>query len=289
MNTLILGSGFGLYGYLPAAYKLSNKIYLQEHYKKKFLSRYELSKFESKIVWFKNLDNILNYLKIIIIARRPSDQFNTLNKILKKRNNITHFFLEKPIAPNPRQSLMLINMLKKNRKKYNFGFIFKYLAWYKLIKKKISNKNRNIFFFHWKIKINKKNKLTSWKYANIKGGGIVRYYGIHFIKLFSDLNFFEIKYNKILKDYWEILILDKRQNTIRLIIEYSKVDRFIYKYNRSKKYEFDNPFKSKINHKLVDPRCFYLKKYISENLINYNNNYKNEIKFIKLWKKVELS
>ena len=27
MKTLILGSGFGLYGYLPAAYKISNKIF----------------------------------------------------------------------------------------------------------------------------------------------------------------------------------------------------------------------------------------------------------------------
>ena len=37
MKTLILGSGFGLYGYLPAAYKISNKIFLQKKYKNFFI------------------------------------------------------------------------------------------------------------------------------------------------------------------------------------------------------------------------------------------------------------
>ena len=34
MNTLIIGSGFGLYGYLPSAFKFSKKIYLNNKYEK---------------------------------------------------------------------------------------------------------------------------------------------------------------------------------------------------------------------------------------------------------------
>ena len=32
MNTLIIGSGFGLYGYLPAIFHVSKKIYLKQQY-----------------------------------------------------------------------------------------------------------------------------------------------------------------------------------------------------------------------------------------------------------------
>ena len=35
MNTLILGSGFGLYGYLPSIYKKSKNIFLNIKYQKK--------------------------------------------------------------------------------------------------------------------------------------------------------------------------------------------------------------------------------------------------------------
>ena len=42
MNTLILGSGFGIYGYLPAIYGISKNIFLNIRYKKKIEKRTEL-------------------------------------------------------------------------------------------------------------------------------------------------------------------------------------------------------------------------------------------------------
>tara|TARA_B100000795_G_C22803371_1_gene443214 strand:- start:2043 stop:2336 length:294 start_codon:yes stop_codon:yes gene_type:complete len=51
MNSLICRSGFGLYGYLPAIYKLTNKIYLNRKYQKinKFFNPF-LSKINSKSI-----------------------------------------------------------------------------------------------------------------------------------------------------------------------------------------------------------------------------------------------
>ena len=66
MKTLILGSGFGLYGYLPAAYKISNKIFLQKKYKNFFYSRSELKNFNNKIIWYDNLKAIINTIDIVI-------------------------------------------------------------------------------------------------------------------------------------------------------------------------------------------------------------------------------
>ncbi len=42
MNFLVIGSGFGLYGYLPAISIYSKKIYLNEKYKKFFLKEKNL-------------------------------------------------------------------------------------------------------------------------------------------------------------------------------------------------------------------------------------------------------
>ena len=56
----------------------------------------------------------------------------------------------------------------------------------------------------------------SWKYNFNEGGGLIRYYGIHFIKLFSDFNFDIIKKNMIKKNYWELNIQDKKRNSISI-------------------------------------------------------------------------
>ena len=61
MNTLILGSGFGLYGYLPAMYKISKNIFLNIKYQKK-LKKNELKRFLKKIIWY----NEKNKLKKLI-------------------------------------------------------------------------------------------------------------------------------------------------------------------------------------------------------------------------------
>ena len=45
MNTLILGSGFGIYGYLPAIYGISKNIFLNIRYKKKLKKELNLKSF----------------------------------------------------------------------------------------------------------------------------------------------------------------------------------------------------------------------------------------------------
>lgn len=48
MNSLIIGSDFGLYGYLPAIFNVFKKIYLNQRYEKTFLNRNELKKYSKK-------------------------------------------------------------------------------------------------------------------------------------------------------------------------------------------------------------------------------------------------
>ena len=72
MNYLILGSGFGLYGYLPAVLKKkSNIVYLEKKYEKIISARKELAIYKNKVIWIKNYLNHLELIDYLIIANVP--------------------------------------------------------------------------------------------------------------------------------------------------------------------------------------------------------------------------
>ena len=285
MISLIYGSGFGLYGYLPAIYKFSTKIYLNKKYELFFNSRNELTKFESKIIWYTNINKIIQKIDYLIIAKRPQDQSRVINSFLNKRNKIKHFFLEKPIASTPKKSSNLLKKIYLKKINYSVGFLFEYTSWFKLIRNKIKNNKKKTVSIQWNIK--KNDTKNSWKYNHNIGGGLIRYYGVHFIKLFSDFNFTVIKKNIINKNYWELDIEDKKKNIIKLLIRYSKISKFSYKINNEGLNKLNTPFFNKIDYKLIDPRCFFLEKYIRKNLSNYKNDRLNMKKFFDLWHGIE--
>lgn len=284
MNYLILGSGFGLYGYLPSIYSFADKIYLNSVYKKKFRSRNELRNFKSKIIWYEKLDKIINDINIIIIAKTPSLQFLILKKILKKKRNFQHIFLEKPINTNPDNSKKLLNFLIKKKLKFSFGFIFRHLKWYRYLKDRGKN---NLFKISWQIK--KRNNSNSWKYRAKSGGGLLRFYGIHFMILFYELNITKILNTKILRNIVEFNLEDKNKNNVNLNIAYNSKEKFILKKNNKYLVNKPNPFSEIIANNKRDPRIKFLKKYIKENLKKKTFKEKDYLSFVNFWKKIELN
>ena len=284
MNSLIYGSGFGLYGYLPAIYEFSSKIYLNKKYKIFFNSRKELAKFETKIIWYTSVDKIIKKIDYLIIAKRPNDQSRIIKSLLNKKNKIKHFFLEKPISSTPKKSSELLKMLYIKKINYSIGFLFEYTGWFKVIANTLIKKRKNDIFIKWNIKRTHKSS-KSWKYNYKEGGGLIRYYGIHFIKLFSDFNFSIIKINVFKKNYWKLHIEDKKKNSIKLLIEFSKISNFSYRINNKNLNKLHSPFFKKIDYKSIDPRCFFLKKYINKNLSN--SKFSNMKEFSNLWRIIE--
>ena len=162
MNSLIYGSGFGLYGYLPAVYDFSSIIYLNKKYKTFFNSRNELAKFESKIIWYSDINKIKHKIDYLVIAKRPRDQSKIIKSLIKKKIKIKHFFLEKPISTTPKKSSELLNIIYKKKINYSVGFLFEYTNWFQLIKKKLLNKKKSKIFIKWNI--SKKVKFSKlWK------------------------------------------------------------------------------------------------------------------------------
>jgi len=282
MNSLILGSGYGIYVYLPAIYKVSKYIYLNEDYKITFSKRKNLKKFKNKIIWYSDNFQKLSKIDNLIIAKRPKDQLKIIKKLDFKNQGIKRLFLEKPIAQNPINSLKIVNFLEKKKINFNLGFLFKFLKWYQFFKnKKKFTKNYQII---WSIKINQKNK--PWKLNKQNGGGILRFYGIHFIRFLYENNFTKVKSKIINKEIFSITSQLNNKFEIKFKLHFSNKNKFLIKSDDKLLYNSPNPFLKEIK-KYSDPRIKITSKYFINALKTYKTNYKHEKNFILFWKSIE--
>ena len=296
MNYLILGSGFGLYGYLPAVLKKkSNIVYLEKKYEKIISARKELAIYKNKVIWIKNYLNHIEIIDYLIIAKRPSDQFKIIKKIINKKNTFKKIFLEKPIAKNTLEAKELLHILKRKKINVSFGFIFNYTNWYKKIKNFLKkNKKKYIIEVTWNFEaFFLKKKIKSWKNDFSQGGGIINFYGIHFIKLVNELGFNKInnsvQINKNKKNYWFSSYKKNNNQIFTLKINiFSKKNSFKIKLKNDSKnisISFPNPFgKNNIFNK-EDNRIIFLQKYL-EYEIHKKTNYKELFKFTDFWEKI---
>ena len=295
MNYLILGSGFGLYGYLPAVLsKKSNIVYLENKYKKIINSRKDLNIYKNKIIWIQNSLNILKIIDYLIIAKRPSDQVKIIKKIINRKNTLKKIFLEKPIAKNPLEAKNLLNILKKKKINVSFGFIFQYTNWYKKIKNFIKeNKKKNEIEITWNFNaFFLKKKVKSWKNDISQGGGIINFYGIHFIKLINELGFNKIvnsvQINKNKTNYWFSSYKKNRQIFKLKINISSKKNLFRIKlknYSKNTLINLPNPFGKNNNFTKKDNRVIFLRKYL-EYEMQKKTNYNELLMFNNFWEKI---
>ena len=295
MKYLILGSGFGLYGYLPAVLsKKNNTVYLEKKYKKIINSRKELTIYKNKIIWIQNFLNSLEIIDYLIIAKRPSDQVKIIKKIINRKNTLKKIFLEKPIAKNPLAAKNLLNILKKKKINVSFGFIFQYTNWYKKIKNFLKeNKKKYEIEITWNFNaFFLKKKIKSWKNDISQGGGIINFYGIHFIKLINELGFNKIvnsvQINKNKTNYWFSSYKKNRQIFKLKINISSKKNLFRIKlknYSKNTLINLPNPFGKNNNFTKKDNRVIFLRKYI-EYEMQKKTNYNELLMFTNFWEKI---
>jgi len=175
----VIGGGFGLYGYIPAI--LQNKSYsviTLEKYKYKIHERKELSEAARLIHYGKDVSEIIRNSDLIILARRPNDNLEIVKLIHDKK-----LIIEKPISSTPHGARIIYKITKSQGNQLYSGFVFKYLNWYKWLK---FTKAESIII-NWGIK--KSNNNDSWKYSEAQGGGLLQFYGIHFLNLAVDLGY----------------------------------------------------------------------------------------------------
>ena len=285
----LIGSGFGIYGYLPALITLKKiNIFIPLKYKSKIKNRNEVNINNKKIIFVKNLSTIYSTVDTIVIAKRPYDQLIIAKRLLKV-NNIKNFYLEKPLARNPEESNKLLELFKQSDKKINIGYLFTYTKWWREIRK---TKFKNLKI-NWSFKsIPMSKNINSWKLKDEKGGGIINFYGIHFISLLSLYRGTKIKSSKILKKkngiYTKFQIYAENKNkkfSFNLNIN-SLRNSFEIVLNNKQFLKLSNPFAQEENS--IDQRINCIIKMLESNKTNKKNinNYNWYFKTNELWKKV---
>jgi predicted dehydrogenase len=191
----IIGSGFGLYGLLPAfdSIKDCNVVSICGKNSKRMenvCKKYNLNMYEN---WKKMIKK--EKPDAIAVAVIPENQHNIVKIALE--NNIA-VFAEKPLTTSFQNSLELFRIATKKKLPNMVDFLFPEISEWKEAKKKIDEKdigkitsvNVNWSFLSYDLK----NEINSWKTNVSQGGGALSFYFSH---VFYYLEFFLGKIKKL--------------------------------------------------------------------------------------------
>src|ERR1044072_6776236 len=106
----IIGSGFGLYGYLPAILKQHSPVALLDKSKEKLLSRDDVRGFYDSIRWMINRHDLIRSVDALVVSIPPFAQYDLLHDVLEQPG-ITRRVIEKPVAETPAKSSAMLERL----------------------------------------------------------------------------------------------------------------------------------------------------------------------------------
>ena len=188
MNVAILGSGFGLYGYLPALLAQQCRVLLPERYRVIVEGRTELSGLAAEIRWVADEKEAIDLAEALVIARRPADQADLLAEILDKPR-LKRLLLEKPLAPNPAVAAKLQDRIEASGKIIRMGYTFAFTDWGESLVARAGASNGDMRM-RWTFRANHyAADRPTWKRFDAQGGGALRFYGIQLICLLAKLGY----------------------------------------------------------------------------------------------------
>ena len=269
----ILGGGFGLYGYLPAFYNLGFDIFTLEKYSGFIKNRKDLEKLYDRINFISSEEELFNNVEYLNIARDPINQFKFL--VSSKDYSFKHLYLEKPLAHNLKSYRQCLEILEINKQSASIFYSLSYLDWYQeIIQALLNEKNQNITV-NWNVVNNNSN----WKHDSLKGGGLFKYYGIHFIPMFLKSNL-EIENINQAKESLKIELKNKNENKFNLNLSNGEINNFSIFKNEILLLDAPNPFIRDIIPEEPDPRIEIIEKYIIDYSTDFLNIEKKIIEFM---------
>jgi hypothetical protein len=300
----ILGSGFGLYGYLPAAVALGfSPILVPFRYQDKFLSRDDLKKFNENISWVDTDQDLIEMATTLVISKRPIDQYQELPNYLSQQQ-LKKIIFEKPLAIDPVSAIKMLAMVKASGKQCTAGFTFRFTTWASLLQSRLSSTlpiNKGVWLLQWHFMAHHFSaELWNWKRDNAQGGGVIRFYGIHVIALLSEFGYTEVVSSKILNEpnvegcsAWRAIFrgpelpefrveVDSRSDSTYFVLKNLNEDAILY--------DGKDPFKLALNqtHEAgLDQRCSYLQGVLSEDIAPDQPWPKRLLDATNLWALVE--
>jgi predicted dehydrogenase len=202
MKVAILGSGFGLYGYLPAvASGCGEQVLLPERYRAKLRDRRDVGHLADEVVWESNETAVLDAADAVIVTQRPSDQVRWVGDCLT-RPNVKRILLEKPVATDPDTAAVLLDQLARHEKTVRIGYTFRYTPWGrellagKVVAERVPVEIDWLFRAHHYA-----TNAQNWKRNVSTGGGAVRFFGIHLIALLAELGYVGVSGSEVASAY----------------------------------------------------------------------------------------
>ncbi|MDQ3120168.1 MAG: hypothetical protein M3Q89_11475 [Verrucomicrobiota bacterium] len=190
----ILGSGFGLYGYLPALVEgCKQRVVLPEAYRARFDERPELARFAGDVQWERDKAAAINSADGVVLALRPGDQKEWVPRCLAL-TNIERLLLEKPLATSPRVGKALLGDLTHSFKTVRVGYTFRYTRWGKRLLDALSvTRETRALSVQWNFLAHHLvHDLRNWKRSHVAGGGAIRFYGIQLIALLAEIGYRDV-------------------------------------------------------------------------------------------------
>jgi predicted dehydrogenase len=193
----IIGSGFGLYGYLPAlVIGCRQHVILAARYKAILLSRPDVASLTNAVIWADDDDHLLSLSSALIIARRPADSLAICRSALE-HNNIKRILIEKPIAPTPELAAAILNQMSAARIAFDAGYNFHLTPWSKSLADHLKTvEPHSSIHIEWDFRAHHyRFQLQNWKRHHEDGGGALRFYGIHIVALLARLGFKSVAFS----------------------------------------------------------------------------------------------
>ena len=182
----IIGSGFGLYGYLPALIEsLGGPVVLPRTYEEKVSARPELAKYRNAIRWVADPEAALAAASGVIVATTPSRQPELVGRCLRLPS-LEFLVLEKPLAPTPAMAAGVLDSLKRSGKRFRIGYTLLHTAWAAHLRVPDTGRFDGQVGVSWTFMAHHfSNALRNWKREHDQGGGVLRFFGIHVVALMA--------------------------------------------------------------------------------------------------------
>jgi len=173
----VFGSGFGLYGHLPALVELGKKVCIPLRYKPAFDDRIELEIYRHAVS-FVDKEN-LSGMDLAVLARRPADNDALARQAILSR--CRQLVVEKPPARTPQAASLLFSALRAAGVRHATPYLFAYCDWARDCKRGVEARLPSDITFDWHF--NSSRAPGNWKAVQEEGGGLVSFYFIHVLAL----------------------------------------------------------------------------------------------------------
>ena len=286
----VIGSGFGVYGYVPPIIDKYNQVCLLEKSQSICLAREDIVQVYKRILWVKDLTELLSSVSALVIATPPNNQFKLINSLnLNLPSNIQRIILEKPLAENAQNSLLALKFLNSQKDlAYRISFIFLYFEWFHALQETVRSSTDKAISIEWNFSAHHiKNNLSTWKASHSQGGGVLRFYAIHFLPLLVTMGFTDIKdstlffLEKDVPTHWVANFKNKYQQSLSISVNInSKKEYFHIRVAEDLLYSSKTAIPEKES-QYADNRC----QYLSAVLASFDND---DIFYKELYEKTSL-